>query len=43
MAPLGETGIGMMNLVPTEDGIWPNPQMLPSVHDGFFYALLKKN
>lgn len=43
MVPLGETGIGMMNLVPTEDGIWPNPQMLPSVHDGFFYALLKKN
>lgn len=43
MKPLGETGIGMMNLVPTEDGAWPNPQWLPSVHDGFFYALLQKN
>lgn len=41
--PLGETGIGMMNLVPSEDGVWPNPEMLPAVHDGFFYALLRKN
>ena len=33
---------GMMCLIPTEKGTWPTSDGLPTVHDGFFYALLEK-
>ena len=42
LVPLGNTGAGMMNLIPTENGVWPDEKGLPAVHDGFFYALLEK-
>ena len=42
LRPLFTGGEGMLTLLPKEDDHWEQTSILPSVHDGFFYALLRK-
>lgn len=41
LVTLCQSNNGMMRLIPTEKGSWTDG--LPTVHDGFFYALLEKH
>lgn len=42
LRPLFHGGEGMLTLLPKEADRWEQTSPLPSVHDGFFYALLRK-
>lgn len=42
LVPLFAGNDGMLTLLPKEAGEWHPDAQLPSVHDGFFYALLEK-
>lgn len=41
LVPLCEGNAGMMPLLPTEEA-WSGDIMRPGIHDGFFYALIRK-
>ena len=42
LVPLFAGNDGMLTLLPEESGEWRSDAQLPTVHDGFFYALLEK-
>ena len=46
LVPILRAGLGMVDgmltLLPEESDTWKAGDVLPSVHDGFFYALLRK-
>ena len=42
LVPLFSGNNGMLTLLPEESDTWKAGDVLPSVHDGFFYALLRK-
>lgn len=42
LVPLFAGNDGMLTLLPEKSGEWRSDAQLPTVHDGFFYALLEK-